>query len=323
MLTVADPLRSLLARDAMEVVDGIPRFVPTTDEAQRQTEASFAFKWARRGSYESAEMRRVASEWLVSRYGFADVRAMRDHFSNAQLVLDAGCGSGFSSSLWLDESWSATGALWVGVDISSAVDVGREQLAGLDNVHFVQADVLDLPFNDGTFGAIFSEGVLHHTPSTERALKSVVRVLRTGGELLFYVYRAKAPAREFVDDHVRAAISGLAPDEAWEQLRPLTELARRLSELRVDVDVPDVPLLGIVGGRYDVQRLIYWNFAKLFWNDALTFEENLHVNFDWYHPCYAHRQTEGEVRRWCAEAGLEIVRFHSEESGFTVRAIKH
>ena len=28
------------------------------------------------------------------------------------------------------------------------------------------------------------------------------------------------------------------------------------------------------------------------------------MNFDWYHPRYAHRQTEEEVRRWCEEAGL-------------------
>jgi len=46
------------------------------------------------------------------------------------------------------------------------------------------------------------------------------------------------------------------------------------------------------------------------------------VNFDWYHPRYAHRQTEEEVRRWCGEAGLSIFHFDVQESGFTVRAIK-
>ena len=75
----------------------------------------------------------------------------------------------------------------------------------------------------------------------------------------------------------------------------------------------DVPLLGISAGRHDVQRLIYWHFAKLFWNPELSFEENNHVNFDWYHPRYAHRQTEDEVRRWCDDAGLEIVRLDVQE----------
>ena len=79
---------------------------------------------------------------------------------------------------------------------------------------------------------------------------------------------------------------------------------------------------GIQAGRYDVQRLIYWHFAKLFWNPELTMEENLHVNFDWYHPRYAHRHSEEEVRGWCDDADLEITRFDVEPSGFTVRAIR-
>jgi len=141
--------------------------------------------------------------------------------------------------------------------------------------------------------------------------------------MLFYVYRLKAPVREYTDDHVRSTISSLPPGEVWDALRPLTELGRALSELHAEIEVPDVPLLGIEAGTYDVQRLVYWHFAKLFWNDELTFEENLHVNFDWYHPRYAHRHTGEEVRRWCAESGLEVRRFHTEPSGFAVRAVKH
>jgi hypothetical protein len=137
------------------------------------------------------------------------------------------------------------------------------------------------------------------------------------------VYRKKAPIREFADDHIRACVSPLPPEQAWEALGPLTKLSQALAELHVDVDVPeDIPYLGIARGRYDVQRLLYWHVAKLFWNPALSFEENNHVNFDWYHPQYAHRHTEEEIRRWSADAGLDIVRFHMAESGFSVRAVR-
>ena len=106
-------------------------------------------------------------------------------------------------------------------------------------------------------------------------------------------------------------------------LRPLTRLGQALSELKTDVEVPeDIPYLGIKAGRYDIQRLIYWHFAKLFWNEEFSFEENNHGNFDWYHPKYAHRQTEDEVRRWCDEAGLSIFHFNIQESGYTVRALR-
>ena len=83
-----------------------------------------------------------------------------------------------------------------------------------------------------------------------------------------------------------------------------------------------MPLLGIRAGRYDVQRLIYWHFAKLFWHPELSLEENNHVQFDWYHPRYAHRHTEDDVRGWCSDARLEIAHLDVQEAGITVRARK-
>jgi SAM-dependent methyltransferase len=203
------------------------------------------------------------------------------------------------------------------------VDVARDRLGSAPRTSFVQADVMHLPFRAGSFDTVFSEGVLHHTPSTRDALREVLSVLRPGGQALFYVYRRKGPVRELADDHLRDVIAPLDPEAAWDQLRPLTKLARALSELRVEVDVPeDVALLGIAAGRYDVQRLVYWHFAKLFWNDELSFEENVHVNFDWYHPRYAHRQSEEEVLAWCREERLTVDHLDVQESGITVRATK-
>src|SRR5262245_62088940 len=63
-------------------------------------------------------------------------------------------------------------------------------------------------------------------------------------------------------------------------------------------------------------------FAKLYWGEGLTFEESHRVNFDWYHPVYAHRHTEAELRRWCEDGGLTITHLDAQESGYTVRAVK-
>ncbi|MDQ3248940.1 MAG: methyltransferase domain-containing protein [Chloroflexota bacterium] len=304
-----------------KIIDGIPRFVLTEDSGQKQTEASFGYKWQQESSYDTPEVHASARAWLVARYGFGDVEAMRTYFAGRTRILDAGCGSGFSASLWMTPDWY--GAEWIGADISAAIDVAQKRLAGGRNRSFVQADILQLPFRTGAFDTIFSEGVLHHTPSTERALKSLVPLLSAGGELMFYVYRKKSPIREFTDDHIRAAIADLAPEDAWAAMRPLTKLGQALAELHAEVDVAeDIPYLGIQAGRYDVQRLIYWHIAKLFWNETFAFEANNHVNFDWYAPRYAHRQTEAEVRRWCAESNLTITHFDAQEAGFTVRAIK-
>jgi arsenite methyltransferase len=311
--------------NSYKIINGIPRFVLTEDSGQRQTESSFGYKWQQRDAWYSPDVQAACQPWLVERYGFESIDEMRSFFGAHRLTLDAGCGSGFSSSLWLNPSWQGAGdAQWVGADISEAIDVAQEYLGSIPGTHFIQGDILQLPLRDETFDAIFSDGVLHHTPSTERALKSLARLLVKGGEILFYVYRVKSPIREFTDDYIRDAISTLPPAEAWDSLRPLTKLGQALAELKTEIEVPeDIPLMGIKAGRYDVQRLIYWHFAKLYWRESFSFEENNHVNFDWYHPRYAWRHTEDEIRRWCDEAGLTIKRFDDkQESGFSVRAIK-
>jgi len=303
---------------------GIPRFVLTEDERQRQTQESFGFKWKRRETYDSPQVLETHCRWMLERYGFDSPEAMTDYFASRRCILDAGCGSGFSSSTWLNNRWREAGdAEWTGLDISEAIDVAQDRLGDVAGTNFVQGDVLATPFADGAFDTVFSEGVLHHTPSTRNGIAEVARVLQSGGEALFYVYRRKGPIREFTDDHVRSVVSEMPEAEAWEALKPLTQLGRALAELDVEVDVPqDIPYLGIKAGRQNVQRLIYWNVAKMFWNSDYSFDENHHINFDWYHPKYAHRHTEEELRNWCAESGLAIRRLCEQESGYTIVAEK-
>ena len=305
------------------VIRGIPRFVMTKDDGQTQTGEAFGFKWKKRDTYDSPASKRNAAEWYIDKYGFASLDEWARYFNSRRAIADIGCGSGFSSSLWLESPEWTGRAMWVGADISEAIDVAQERLSSIPNTHFVQADALQLPFPDGSFDTLFSEGVLHHTPSTRSALLSAARILCPGGEASFYVYKKKAPIREFTDDYVRDAIAGLSDEEAWNAMRAVTQLGRVLSEMNATIDLPvDVPVLEIKAGSYDVQRLIYWKFAKLYWNSALSFEENVHINFDWYRPTYAHRQTEDQVRTWCAEANLEITRLHDSEAGYTVRAVR-
>jgi SAM-dependent methyltransferase len=294
------------------------------DAGQAQTAESFDYKWSHDEVSDVPSVHASVRAWLLERYGFKDAESMRQYMAKHARILDAGCGSGLSASMWLDETWQGGGvAEWVGLDISRAVDVAARRLAGIPGTSFVQGDVTRPPFAPGSFDVVFSEGVMHHTPSTETAFDALAALIAPGGEFMFYVYRRKAPVRELTDDLIRARLSTLDPEQAWAELRPLTSLAKALSDLNTEVEVTeDVPLLGIEAGTHDVQRLIYWHFAKMFWNDAFPFEANVHVNFDWYHPTYAHRQTEEEVRAWCDRNTLRIVHFDVQESGFTVRAIK-
>ena len=173
------------------VESGIPRFTRIEDVGQAETARSFGYKWGRRESYESDAMRGVAQKWFLERYGFESADALRDHLAERRVVVDVGCGSGFSTELWLNDAWAATDALWVGAEISDAVDVARDRLGHIDGTSFVQADLMKLPLRESSVGAIIAEGVLHHTPNTRAALEALVPLLEPDGELLFYVYRRK------------------------------------------------------------------------------------------------------------------------------------
>jgi SAM-dependent methyltransferase len=213
---------------------------------------------------------------------------------------------------------------YLGVDISTAVEVASVRFAeaGYD-ADFLQADLLDLPVSDGSIDMIFSEGVLHHTDSTERAIKSLSNKLKLGGRFLFYVYIKKAVIREFTDDYVRDQLRSLADEHAWKALEPLTLLGRELGRLRAEINVPeDIPFLGIKAGKLDIQRFFYWNICKAFYREDFSVAEMNHINFDWYRPLNCHRHTESEIRLWCGEAGLYIEHIDVSESGITVVALK-
>ncbi len=137
------------------------------------------------------------------------------------------------------------------------------------------------------------------------------------GRIAIYVYRQKAPVREFADDYVRTKISELSYDDAMEQCREIAALGRALAGLETSVTVPTIDVLGIEGGEYDVQRLVYHFFMKCFWNDDLDDEANAAIDFDWYHPqlCAAHA---ARVSRMAQAGNLEITREHVDHYGITI-----
>jgi arsenite methyltransferase len=290
--------------------------------AQGQTAEAFGFKWERRDTFESPTSRARMREWLVERYGDVAGAGWWRSYAEPPLVLDAGCGAALSALELLGTIVPVI--RYVGVDISSAVDVAAARFAERDLPGaFLQADITEPPFASGSIDVIFSEGVLHHTDSTETALKRLARLLRPGGRFLFYVYRRKGPIREFTDDYVRARIAAFDPEDAWQAIMPITRLGQALGELDAEVDVEEpIELLGIPAGRISVQRLFYWHVLKAFYRPDLTLEEMNHINYDWFAPTNAHRQTPEEVRRWCDEAGLQVERERVEPAGITIVARK-
>jgi arsenite methyltransferase len=303
------------------VADGpVLRAEAIVSAQQTQTAEAFEFKWHKLGTFDGEIAVRRSRHWLIERYGDVAQAAWWSDYGQRPVFLDAGCGAALSSLALFGSRLRSV--RFIGTDISRAVDVGFQRCSeqGVAGA-FLQDDLTALPFAPASIDVIFSEGVLHHTDSTRDALQSLVTLLAPGGRFLFYVYRRKGPVREFTDDYIREQLQAMQPEEAWNAVEPLTRLGIALAELGVEVELPaDVDLLGIPAGRYDVQRLFYWHVAKAFHHPELSFDELNHINYDWYAPANAHRQTPEEVREWCREAGLEIERERVEEAGITVIA---
>lgn len=101
-------------------------------------------------------------------------------------VLDVGCGPG-----WVSVQYAMGGADVSAVDLTeAAVGIAKKHAA----YRGVRADIRqgnaeELPFPDNTFDMVFSSGVLHHTPDTQKAFRETYRVLKPGGHAKITLYR--------------------------------------------------------------------------------------------------------------------------------------
>jgi ubiquinone/menaquinone biosynthesis C-methylase UbiE len=118
-------------------------------------------------------------------------------------VLEIGVGIGVDSM-----SWSRNGNKVFGIDYnlpSVEITKARFKEAGADGT-FLNSDAENLPFADNSFDIVYSFGVLHHTPGTEKAIHEAYRVLKPGGHaiiMLYYKWSAMTWGTIFWGDGIR------------------------------------------------------------------------------------------------------------------------
>lgn len=289
---------------------------------EAHTATSFFDKWSQNQDLAFSETSRVGSDiyqWILQRNGFHDAGALSGFLADKKRILDAGCGNGRVTNLLAAHAPAQSKI--VGFDLVAA-PVARENLKHLPQVEIFERNLLE-PLSDlGTFDFIYCQEVLHHTADPKQAFLNLCSLLAPGGHIAIYVYKLKAPVREFVDDYIRNKISHLPYEEAQAACQQITELGKRLDALNIEFDAPAVDVLEIPEGRYTMQRFLYHFFMKCFWNDDLSTEANVAINYDWYHPQLCTRHTPAEIRGWFAEANLPIVQECVDEYGITMRGRK-
>ena len=104
-------------------------------------------------------------------------------------VLEVGVGAGTDHL-----QFARAGALLSGVDLTdAAIEMVAKRLAleGLKS-DLRRSDAENLPFESDSFDYVYSWGVLHHTPDTEKALAEVHRVCKPGGKVCIMLYHRRS-----------------------------------------------------------------------------------------------------------------------------------
>lgn len=304
------------------VRNGIPRFV-NADQlplAQASTGDTFSRKWSRISRFGHDDATRdFHHRWYLQRYGWRSEAEFAAFLRPCRRVLDAGCGVGRDVAWYLRH----TEGLVAGVDISTAVDSAAENAGPHERLLLAQGDLAQLPFAPDTFDFVACDQVLQHTADPRASFRHLVSRVRPGGVIAFYVYKIKGPVREFADDYLRRATMEMSEDDAFRFSEAVTRFGKALTEQNLRMTVPvDIPELGIAAGEFDVQRWIYWNMFKCFYNADWDWETNVMTNYDWYRPATAFRYRPEEIRAWIAAEPLELLHEDIGEAGLSYRCRK-
>jgi SAM-dependent methyltransferase len=253
------------------IVGDIPRFV-----GGEFYSGSFGFQWKRfaRTQLDSANGTPQSRDTFVEKTGWRldDLRGAT--------VLDAGCGMGRFAEICAN-----AGADVHAIDLSVAVEAAYANLSSRSNVSIYQADIMNLPFANGSFDRIYSLGVLHHTPDTHAAFARLVPLLKPGGTITIWVY-----STELLVWRGGEVLRRFTPRLSQQTLLKLSRLA--------------IPLYHVHNTRLPGRLTRVWLPTSL----HPTPEWRWLDTFDWYAPKYQWKHSFEEVERWFQEAGLQSIR---------------
>lgn len=291
-------------------------------EKSDQTSGAFSNKWGllEHGSREFHELLEFQKKWYLKLYGFRDEAELADFLKSCKFIIDAGSGNS-GKAAWFASLSPSTKV--IAVELSNSIYASAEHFHDLPNLYFIRGDIGSMGyFRKNAFDFVNCDQVIHHTSNPFNTFKELVRVTKPERQLTCYVYRKKSLPRELLDEYFRRFSKSLSHEELLTLSHQLTKLGKCLSELKIDIDVPDIPLLKIKGGRMPVQRFVYWNFLKCYWNDDVGYDNSVLTNYDWYSPSRAERYSEEEFRSWISNQNLHEVYFHKEPACYSGRFLK-
>ena len=206
-----DEVRALLTQQIAEPMaerrdrDDIPRLSEIGDgvsaEVRRQYEDNPYPRWIRSPP---AVTTPSFNAFMREQFPFATFDPLANDTQPALLI--AGCGTG-QEAIEAATQFPSARVLAVDLSLASLAYARRKaREAGVDNIEFGQADILNIASIARTFDAISSVGVLHHLEHPEAGLHALLSQLRPGGFMRLGLYSERArsdvvAARAFIAAH--------------------------------------------------------------------------------------------------------------------------
>ncbi|MES1245316.1 MAG: methyltransferase domain-containing protein [Acidobacteriota bacterium] len=178
-----------------------PVAVPASPVADRRSPRSFRLQWQ---MFQEGDATWFKDDHDLRKREFLyNLDTTPEELAGAT-VLDGGCGNGE-----LTRSFAEYGCEVVAMDFSRSVEGARRRLfesgtSVAHRVHYLQGNVLELPLLARSFDMVHSSGVLHHTPSTYRAFRSISKAVKPGGKLYIQLYRMRPAWIHLINVSLRA-----------------------------------------------------------------------------------------------------------------------
>ena len=103
-----------------------------------QVQKSFSSKWTSQPLWGTqGETKEFMKEWMLNKYGWGNLKSLRESLESRRFILDAGTGLG-REAIQFAELCTAGDVL--GIDLSEAVDAAYANTRVHPNIHIIQAD---------------------------------------------------------------------------------------------------------------------------------------------------------------------------------------
>lgn len=232
-----------------------------------------------------------------------------------QNILEVGSGAGRFSQIVLDYT---KGNLY-SVDYSNAVEANYKNNGPNNRLHLYQASIYDMPFAKQQFDKVFCLGVLQHTPDVEASVKSLIDMVKPGGELVvdFYPIRGwwtKVHAKYIFRPFTKKMSHEKLYKKIDKNMDGLIKTYRFLSKIGLGKLNRFLPIC-------DIDGTLPQNM-----DDALLREHCVLDTFDMFSPAYDQPQKIKTVVQWFNKYGManifgDYVRYQNCEAA-VVRGIK-